>query len=124
MSSAFDPLHGHQFINLTTYRKNGQPVMTTVWFAQDGDRIVGTSMDYAGKIKRLRHTATVTITPSTYDGRPLGDTVAGLGRVLPPEEAEAARNALRAKYGAQYDQATARTDTQGVRVFWEARPRS
>lgn len=121
MSSIFDHLQGHQFINLTTYRKNGQPVMTTVWFAQEGDRIVGTSMEYAGKIKRLRHTSAVTITPSTYDGRPLGDTVTGLGRVLPPEEAESAKQALRAKYGAQYDQATARTDTGGVRVFWEAR---
>lgn len=122
MSSVFETLQGHQFINLTTYRRNGQPVITTVWFAHDGDRIVGTTQQQAGKIKRLRHTPAVSLTPSTFDGKALGETVAGLGRVLPPEEAEAARHALRAKYGAQYDQAVSNNNSGSVRVFWEVKP--
>lgn len=122
MSRAFEHLQGHQFINLTTYRKNGQPVVTTVWFAHDGDRLVGTTLQHAGKIKRLRHTPSVNVAPSTFDGKTLGEAVAGLGRLLPPEEAEAAQTALRAKYGERYDQVTARTDSNNVRVFWEIRP--
>lgn len=121
MNNVFETLQGHQFINLTTYRKNGQPVVTTVWFAQEGDRIVGTTQQQAGKLKRLRGTPQVSIAPSTYDGQVLGEAVAGVGRVLPAEENNVAEGALRGKYGAQYDQVTANSE-RTARVFWEVRP--
>jgi hypothetical protein len=41
--------------------------------------------------------------------------------VLPVEEAITAETALRAKYGAQYDQVTANSD-RATRVFWEVKP--
>ena len=31
----FAALRGRQFIKLTTYRKTGKPVPTTVWFAEE-----------------------------------------------------------------------------------------
>lgn len=118
MSSTFETLQGQQFINLTTYRKNGQPVVTTVWFAQEGDRIVGTTQAQSGKIKRLRGTPKVCIAASTFDGKVLGEALSGVGRVLSAEEAQAAEAALRDKYGAQYDQITANSQ-RATRVFWE-----
>ncbi len=121
MSQAFEALQGQQFINLTTYRKNGQPVVTTVWFAHDGDRIVGTTRREAGKLKRIRQHPAVSVAPSTGNGIPLGDALQGIARVLPPEEEEAAKTALRNKYSAQWDQITANAEA-GSRVYWEVRP--
>ncbi len=120
MSQGFEALQGQQFINLTTYRKNGQPVVTTVWFAHEGDRIVGTTRQEAGKLKRMRGTPRVSVAPSTFNGQALGESIEGLGRVLPPEEVGVAEAALRAKYGAQYDQVIANSE-RGSRVFWEVR---
>jgi len=121
MSTAFDTLQGHQFINLTTYRKSGQPVVTTVWFAQDGDRLVGTTQRQAGKIKRIHDNPQVSVAPSTVNGQALGEEIKGVARVLPPEEESTAKVALRNKYGAQYDQITANADP-AQRVYWEVRP--
>jgi len=121
MSNVFDNLQGQQFINLTTYRKNGEPVVTTVWFAHEGDRIVGTTQQQAGKLKRMRGTPKVSIAPSTYNGQVLGEAVDGVGRVLPAEEYAVAEAALRGKYGARYDEVTANSD-RTTRVFWEVKP--
>ncbi len=120
MSQTFEALQGQQFINLTTYRKNGQPVVTTVWFAHEGDRLVGTTRQEAGNLKRMRGTPKVSVAASTFNGQVLGESIEGVGRVLPAEESGAAEAALRAKYGAQYDQVIANSE-RGSRVFWEVR---
>jgi len=121
MSTVFENLQGQQFINLTTYRKSGEPVVTTVWFAHEGDRIVGTTQQQAGKLKRMRGTPRVSLAPSTFNGQVLGEAVDGIGRVLPAEESAAAEAALRGKYGARYDEVTANSD-RATRVFWEVKP--
>ncbi len=121
MSQAFEALQGQQFINLTTYRKNGQPVVTTVWFAHEGDCIVGTTRQEAGKLKRMRGTPKVSVAASTFNGQVLGESIEGVGCVLPAEEAGIAEAALRTKYGVQYDQVIANSE-RGSRVFWEVRP--
>jgi hypothetical protein len=38
--SGFDALRGHKYALLTTYRKNGDPVPTPVWFGLDEDGAV------------------------------------------------------------------------------------
>jgi uncharacterized protein len=120
MSNVFENLQGQQFVNLTTYRKSGQPVVTTVWFALEGDHIVGTTQRQSGKIKRIGNNPQVSVAPSTANGQILGEALQGVARVLPPEEETVAKTALRNKYGAQYDQITANADpTQ--RVYWEVR---
>ncbi len=97
----FPQLYKQQFINLTTYRKSGQPVVTTVWFAQVGDKLYGMSEPQAGKMKRIRHNPSVSVSPSTYAGKGLGKAASGLARILPEAEAAVARNALDKKYGLQ-----------------------
>jgi hypothetical protein len=53
-NNPFPRLHKQQSINLTTYRKGGQPAGTTVWFAQVGDTLPGMPEPQAGKCKRIR----------------------------------------------------------------------
>ncbi len=73
---------------------------TPVIFAQSpGTIYVGTSAD-AGKLKRLRHTARVTLAPCTYSGKVTGSVSEGNACILTePEESTAASAALSKKYG-------------------------
>jgi PPOX class probable F420-dependent enzyme len=89
-----------QCIALTTFRKTGQRVVTPVWFAQrPGTIYVETHAD-AGKLKRLRHTARVTLAPCTYSGKVTGAVSEGNAHILTePGEYTAASTALAKKYG-------------------------
>lgn len=97
--SAFPELAGHQYISLTTFRKNGTPVPTPVWFADAGDRLYVYTAASAGKVKRLRHTPRVTVAPCTANGTPLGEPREAAARILPPEDGQQAEQALNRKYG-------------------------
>src|SRR5207237_2923387 len=89
-----------QCIALTTFRKTGQAVTTPVWFAISlGTIYVETHAD-AGKLKRLRHTARVTLAPCTYSGKVTGSVSEGNARLLTEsQESTAASVALAKKYG-------------------------
>jgi PPOX class probable F420-dependent enzyme len=96
----FPDLEREQCIALTTFRKTGQSVTTPVWFAERlGTIYVETHAD-AGKLKRLRHTAHVTLAPCTYSGKVTGSVIAGNARILTEsQESTAASAALAKKYG-------------------------
>jgi PPOX class probable F420-dependent enzyme len=94
-------LGGHRYALLTTFRRNGQPVATPVWFALADDKVYFRTSPRTGKAKRLRYNARVQIAPSTAGGRPLGPEVEGRAPRLGPEESGIARRALEQKYGLQ-----------------------
>src|SRR5437016_13485644 len=98
--ATFPDLRREQCTALTTFRKTGEAVTTPVWFAESlGTIYVETHAD-AGKLKRLRHTARVTLTPCTYSGKVTGSVIAGHARMLTEsEERTAASAALAKKYG-------------------------
>jgi len=88
-----------QYISLTTFRRDGRPVSTPVWFAVDGDRLVVWSAATSGKIKRLRHARRVTVAPCDIRGRVTGEVVEGVGVLLPASEGKRAQNLLDRRYG-------------------------
>src|SRR5215210_6903940 len=52
---SFEALRKRKYVNLTTFRKSGEAVDTTVWFALvDGRVYVQTGRD-SGKVKRIRN---------------------------------------------------------------------
>ncbi len=96
----FTPLRGAKYISLTTFRKSGEPVATPVWFAQDNDVLYLFTFPGAGKLKRIRHTARVTIAPCTLNGKVTGPSVEAQARILTDEQAEThADQTLARKYG-------------------------
>jgi len=97
--SAFSTLAGHQFVNLTTFRRDGRAVVTPVWFADVGGRLVVMTGADAGKVKRIRANGQVLLAPSDRAGKPLGAEFAARARVLGPTEHTAADAALTRKYG-------------------------
>ena len=100
--AAFANLQGHQYANLTTFRKTGVPVTTPVWFAHEGGKVYIVTQASAGKLKRIRHTRRVTLGPSDARGKSLGPTVEGWARILPPAEHAQANQLLNRKYGLLY----------------------
>lgn len=99
--ASFTTLDRNPFIALTTYRKNGMPVMTPVWFVKrDGKLYVWTAAD-SGKAKRLRKNPLVQLGPSNHSGRLLGAIQQGRARFVTKEEYPALEKAFKAKYGWQ-----------------------
>ena len=91
-----------QFMNLETFRKNGEGVKTPVWFVLDNNIIyVRTGID-SWKVKRLRKNPQVRIVPSDRVGQPLDDWVMAHGEVVEAEvETQATKKLFKRKYGLQ-----------------------
>jgi PPOX class probable F420-dependent enzyme len=122
-STPFDLVRDHQYINLITFRKNGQSVTTPVWFAQQGERLYVMTVDGSGKVKRIRNCARVEVGPSDRAGKPLGPTVLASARILPASENARADDLLNQKYGIQKRAFDAMMKLRGVeRVYLEIVP--
>ncbi len=99
-------LQSASYMNLATFRKSGAQVNTPVWFADDPGDSQATlyvfSAGNAGKVKRLRNSATARVAPCSVTGTLLGewhDAEAFL--IDSPEEIRHAHQCLRKKYGWQ-----------------------
>jgi PPOX class probable F420-dependent enzyme len=91
------------YIALTTYRKGGAPVPTTVWVASEGDRLYVWTQADSGKVARIRRDGRVSVAPCDSRGAPQGAAVEGSGRVMDSAEDLAhVQSLMRAKYGVQF----------------------
>ena len=91
-------LQNHNYISLTTFRKNGAAVPTPVWFAElDGKLYVQTPSD-SGKCKRIRNNPRVRVAPCTIRGKITGPEFAATARILPVEDWPRPRAAIHKKY--------------------------
>ena len=99
----FDLLEGHRYMRMTTYRRNGEAVPTTVWFAiVDGRVYVFTDL-HSGKAKRIRNNPRVMLTPSNFRGRPrVHSSIEAEARFMNKDEEDLADSAIREKIGWQY----------------------
>ena len=96
----FDPLRGHKYATLVTFRKSGEAMPSPVWFGLDdrGRAFVQTMYD-SGKVKRINNNSKALIVASTTRGKPTGPVLAGTARVLPEDEWPHAEATLAAAYG-------------------------
>jgi PPOX class probable F420-dependent enzyme len=98
----FAALIPHQFVQLTTFRKSGVAVPTTVWFAPDAGKLYVMTTASTGKIKRIRNNGRMLLAPSDRSGKVLGPALEGTARELPASEHERASAVLARKYGLSY----------------------
>ncbi|HEV7533981.1 MAG TPA: PPOX class F420-dependent oxidoreductase [Acidimicrobiia bacterium] len=95
-------LSDEKYLLLTTFKRDGTPVSSAVWAVPlDGGSIGFWTSSGSGKVKRLAHTARVTVQPCDGRGRPKAGsaTVEGTARVVSGPELEAIRARVVAKYG-------------------------
>lgn len=88
-----------KYLNLESFRKNGTPVQTPMWFAQEGGVLYVYSLANAGKVKRIRNNPLVRVTPCTVRGKVKGTWVEAKARMLDGAEAERGNKLLTGKYG-------------------------
>jgi hypothetical protein len=92
-------LGAHKYINLETYKKNGQLVRTPVWFVIDNDQIFVTTRPDTGKVKRIKNNNRVKIMPCGMRGEPKGEWIEGTARFANESESKNAIKLRNKKYG-------------------------
>jgi uncharacterized protein len=103
--SAFAALGDEPFLSLTTFRKSGERVSSAMWVARDGDALIMFTPESSGKVKRLRNSPRVELSPSNRMGRVKEgvEPVAAMAEVLTDEDTlERATGMIRRKYGLVY----------------------
>jgi PPOX class probable F420-dependent enzyme len=91
-------LQRQNYLSLATFRKNGTAVYTPVWFAEDHGNIYVMTRSDSGKYKRIRNNPEVRVAPSTVRGKITGPEFPARARILPAEDWERPRKAIRTKY--------------------------
>lgn len=98
--SGFEHLRGHKYCLLVTYKRDGEPVATPVWFGLAGGRVYVRSESDGAKVKRIRNDPRARVGPCTARGKPLGPPAEGRARVLDDRaDIRSAEAALEANYG-------------------------
>jgi Pyridoxamine 5'-phosphate oxidase len=69
------PLAGHKYLNLESFKRDGTPVQTPVWFAEDHGLLYVYTLANAGKVKRIRRNPRIRIAPCTMRGTLIGPWV-------------------------------------------------
>src|SRR5882757_2156995 len=81
---------GQKYLNLETFKKNGDGVKTPVWFAADpsaslassGAKIYAYTIGVSGKVKRVRNNPRVKIAPCSMSGKVLGEWVEARAEII------------------------------------------
>jgi uncharacterized protein len=88
-----------KYLNLETYKKNGQAIKTPVWFVVNDGIIYVATPSTTGKVKRLNHSKNVRIVPSDLKGKPKGDWIDAAAYFANESESEQAIKLRKKKYG-------------------------
>ena len=98
-NNTFNALKQHKCVSITTYRKNGKPVPTPVWFALENDKLYVATEPDSGKVKRIRNNPNVLLAPCTQRGKLIGPTMKGVAHPLLADHEAQVKAALKRKYG-------------------------
>ncbi|MFX1325686.1 MAG: PPOX class F420-dependent oxidoreductase [Promethearchaeota archaeon] len=85
-------------ISLISYKKNGDPIATTVWFVEKDDKIYVVTLQGRYKLKRINNNPHVKISPASIRGKPKGEYLEGSARILSDEESKPIIALFRKKY--------------------------
>jgi uncharacterized protein len=70
------PFVGQRYLNLESVKRDGTPVQTLVWFAEEQGVLSVSTLTNAGKVQRIRRHPRIRIAPCTMRGHVLGPWVA------------------------------------------------
>ncbi len=101
--TVFASFQGHKYLNLETFRKNGQGVRTPVWFAADPTRGVPQALYVystadSGKAKRIRNNPRVRVAPCDARGKLRGDWLEVRAEIVTGDAAQRGMRLLNEKY--------------------------
>ncbi|MGH3524328.1 MAG: PPOX class F420-dependent oxidoreductase [Mycobacterium sp.] len=99
MAPTFADVAKAQYVQLTTFTKDGRPKPTPVWAAPDGDRLLVISEEKSWKVKRIRNTSRVTLAVCDIRGRPKSEAIEATATVLDKSHTGAVYDAIGRQYG-------------------------
>jgi len=67
-----DQFADQPYLNLETFRRNGEGMKTPVWFVQDGEKLYIRTIADSGKVKRIRNNPRINVSPCKMDGELIG----------------------------------------------------
>jgi PPOX class probable F420-dependent enzyme len=102
----FAAFAGKKYLNVETFKKNGEGVKTPVWFAADPAASLDSSaaklyiytIGESGKVKRMRNNPRVKIAPCDMRGNVLGEWVDAQAQIVTGAEAAHGMKLLNKKY--------------------------
>jgi uncharacterized protein len=98
-ANKFAQFSDRKYLNLESYRKNGQGVQTPVWFAEGDGVLYFYTEANSYKVKRMGNNPRVRIAPCDLRGKVEGEWVDAAARRLDDAEARHADELLNRKYG-------------------------
>jgi len=87
-----------KYLRITSYRRDGTPVATPVWFVQDGAQLLAETGASSYKVRRIRANPAVSVVACSASGRPHGTEVPARAKILGPEALEPERALMKQKY--------------------------
>jgi PPOX class probable F420-dependent enzyme len=88
-----------RYLNLESFKRDGTPVQTPVWFAEDQGVLYVYTLANAGKVKRIRRNPHIRIAPCTMRGYVIGPWVEAEATIVDATTAAHGHALLRCKYG-------------------------
>jgi uncharacterized protein len=98
-TGSIDDLKGHKYCVLVSYKKDGTPVPSPLWFGVVNGKLYAECSAGDWKTKRIRRNPQVRVAPSDTRGKPTGPPFIGTARVVDESEAAAADRAVQSNYG-------------------------
>jgi len=87
-----------KYLSLTSYKRDGTPVATPVWFATENGRLLVSTDAGSYKVKRIRRNPAVSIAACTATGRLRGQPVEARAELLPESEGPHVEQLMARKY--------------------------
>jgi PPOX class probable F420-dependent enzyme len=87
-----------KYVSLITYKKNGDPIATQVWFVEEAEKLYIVTLQGRYKFKRIKNNPNVKIAPVSMRGKPSGEYFDGIARVLSNDESKPIIELFRKKY--------------------------
>ena len=78
VKNIFEGFYDKKYINLQTFKKNGEIVSTPVWFVLRNNEIFFRSDENSGKVKRIRNNNNVKVSVCDVRGNIKGQTYAAI----------------------------------------------
>ena len=93
------PFATQRYLNLESFKRDGTPVQTPVWFAEDQGVLYIYTLANAGKVKRIRRNSRVRLASCTMRGTVIGPWVEAEATLVDATTAAHGHALLRQKYG-------------------------
>ena len=99
MGNQLEQFLDQKYINLETYKNDGTPIRTPVWFVIDNDLIYVITREETGKVKRIKNNQNVRIVPCSFKGEPKNEWIRGKAEKITDEGSQKAIKLRKKKYG-------------------------